>query len=258
MKNRIYIVLLLGLVIAFASESVAEAQSAGEASKVEPTAAPQMSSRIKRLRKTMDELSTRLENFQERRRDMLAEFRGKSVSDISFEEVFRMLSVQKVELAIELDGLRARSKLLKEKLASPDPEAEGAAKLRWEAAKIQKDLTQQRVETITKLFRKGARSQSDLDTAKHEFALAKLQFEASKKSAGPSAEVVKAMFEVSLEIAEKTAKQSTVEKMLKRYIDSRDEFNDFKELDGAIEDSVDWLRQLSRLVVTPELMEAEF
>lgn len=258
MKNRIYIVLVLGVAIAFASEGIIEAQSAGGQSKVEPPVAPQATSRIKMLRKTSGELTKRVENLLGRRKHMLAEFREKSISDISFEEVFRMLNVQKVQLAIELEGLRARLNVLEEKLRSPDPEAEVAAKLREEAAKIQIELTQQRFATTTKLFKKGARSQSELDTAKHDLALAQLQFEASKNAAGPSAELVKAMFEVSLEIAEKTAKQSAVEKMLKNYVDSRDDYIELKDLSNAIEDAMDWGMQLNRLMATPELMDAQF
>lgn len=260
MKNQICIVLLLAAVIALASEGVVKAQSAGGASKVESPVAPLVNSRVEMLRETSNEVKRRIGNLQQARKNRLAEFREKSLSDISFEEVFRLLHVQKVELEIELEGLGARSKMLKERLRSPNhAAAESKAKLSEDAAKLQMKLAQQRLATKLQLHKKGAVSKAEVDAAEHEVAVAKLQLVASaQKLANPSPELLKAIFEVSLEIAEKTAKRSTVEAMLKKYIESRDDFIELNEFNAAIEDSMDWLMQLSREMASPELTDAKF
>ncbi|QEG23200.1 hypothetical protein [Mariniblastus fucicola] len=259
MKNRICALLFYGLLIVFAGEGVIKAQSPGEASRVEVPRGSEANSRIEMLRKTSAELATRIENLHDARKNRLAEFREKAISDISFEDVFRMLHVQKVELAIELEGLNARLELLERKISSSGLENESALEMQRDLLKRYVANQSERLELTMRLVKKGAASQADQHQAEQLLAEAQLrlgEFEVKSEQASPA--LAHAMFEVSLEIAEKKAKQSMVEKMLKKYIDSREDFNELRKFDGEIEDAMELRRKLSRELVSPQSVDTDF
>lgn len=157
--------------------------------------------------------------------------REKSVSDIAYEDVFRMLEIQKVELTIELQGLEARMKLLKERVANSAGKDSDVANSQRELLRRYVANQEKNMARISKLARKGAAS--EIETSKAENLLAEAQlrlqeFEAKSKQTSPK--YVEALFETSLAIAERKAKYEAVEVLLSKHIDSRKQISKLDEL----------------------------
>ena len=233
MNGKIRIALWVGLLIATVGSVNANAQSAPATS---PKIAPEMRAakrQIQLLETTIDETALRIDRASKGIKENMAALQKQSVSDIAYEDVFRMLQLQKVELVIELDGLDARSKLLQKKIESTKGETSRPEKLQKELLTRYVANQRELLATTKKLVSKGARSKEHLQRAERLVAEAKLrlnEFEIESKEASPP--YVEAMFEVTLAIAERKAKLQTVEKLLGSHIDARPQIsklNDLKE-----------------------------
>jgi len=156
--------------------------------------------------------------------------RKKSISDIAYEDVFRMLQLQKVELTIELEGLGARMSLLNEKAASTGEEND--------VVDSQREILQRYVanqkkvhQTLQKLAAKGAANVVDVAQAETLLAEAELRLkEFDVKSKQTSPKYVEALFETTLAVAERKAKLQAVEKLLSSHVESRKQVSELHEL----------------------------
>ncbi len=149
-----------------------------------------------------------------------------SVSDIAFEDVFRMLYRQKVELTIEMEGLNARLALLKHEVASSTSAVQKADSV----TDAQRDLLKRYVanqeemlERTKSLAAQGLSGRSNVNEAENLLNESKIKLmEFDHKAAQASPAYVQSIFETALALAEKNAKLSAVEKMLLRHIEARD------------------------------------
>ena len=230
MKYHLYVAFAVCLLLIAAIPSRVAAQSAGNgpAALEPPKVTP-----LKMLEQAIQKSKRELELADSSIRDQLKALEKRSVSDIAFEDVFRMLHLQKAELMIEVEGLNARLDLLKR-------EAEKAinGNVGSESSKIQRQLYERHVviakkqfETFKRLQEKGARSEEDLVEVEEQLIAAQLRqkkFQSQAKQASPG--LVEEMFKTSLEIAEKKARQKTVLSMLQNYEDSRSGFSKLEDL----------------------------
>ena len=236
MNRKFRIALWAGLLIVTVGSVNASAQSAPATS---PKMTPEMriaKRQAQLLETTIDETASRIKLASEGIMANMAALQKQSVSDIAYEDVFRMLQLQKVELVIELDGLDARSQLLQKKIESSKDESGRDETSRH--VKLQKELLtrylanqKESLATTKKLVSKGARSKEHLQRAERMVAEAKLrlnEFEIESKEASPAH--VEAMFETTLAIAERKAKLQTVEKLLGSHIDARPQISKLNEL----------------------------
>ena len=232
MKNHLYLAIAVGLLLAFACPTFVAAQAA---SKNPPVVQPQNSkpSYELALRKAIEKAIRELEQSDVHIKKQVKLLGNSSVSDIAFQDVFRMLHLQKAELAIEVEGLNARLDLLKreaEKATSGGEESE-SSKIQREACERRVELAKKRVKTTRRLADKGARNSEALASSEHELKVAELQLRANRaraKQASPG--LVEEMFKTTLEIAEKKARQKTVQSMLQNYEDSRSDFSKLEDL----------------------------
>ena len=177
-----------------------------------------------------------------------------NVSDLAFEDVFRMLHLQNAELSIDLGGLTARLDLLKEQVEKKRADKMNLTSLEIEAAQIQVELTQQRLQTVGRLAAKGARSDGELLTSKHEAEVAKLQLRRAEEmlKQDPSS-IVDAVFETALEIAEKKARLEAVTKMLNGHRNAREAVSRVTELKQEMNLERTTLRELRTKLRSVEL-----
>ena len=231
MNRKFRIALWAGLLIATIGSVNANAQSAPATS---PKMTPEMrmaKRQVQLLETTIDETALRIDKASEGIKENMAALEKQSVSDIAYEDVFRMLQLQKVELVIELDGLDARSQLLQKKIESSKGETSRPEKLQKELLLRYVANQKESLQTTQKLVSKGVRSKEHLQRAERMVAEAKLrlnEFEIESKEASPA--YVEAMFEVTLAIAERKAKLQTVEKLLKNHIDARSQISNLQQL----------------------------
>jgi len=235
MKPQIYIALTLLLCVAFAMPSDAHAQASGQPKALDASLRELVSQRrMDFLRKRAKELATFQANFHDLSNKKKEILRNNSVSEIAFEDVFRMLNLQKAELTIELSGIRARYELLK-------AEAERSTlktKQDDAVAATQRELLQRyvanqslRLEKTKELFSEGLKGREEVDTAESLLLASKLrltEFDVKAKASSPS--LVKAIFETSLEMAEKQAKLKSVQEMLANYLKSKDAFFELQQI----------------------------
>ena len=245
MKREIRIALLAGLLAAAVLHGVGAAQSVPEPS---PKMTPEMQAvkrQVQVLESSIDQTASQIETSSKAIKKNIEALKGKSVSDIAFEDVFRMLHLQKVELMIELQGLDARSQLLRKKIESSKSETDDTQKMQRVLLKRYVANQESSYETTSKLVAKGARSKEHLLRAKQLLGEAKLrlnEFEMKAREASP--EYVEAMFETTLAIAERKAKLQTVESLLKNHIDARPQITEINDLTENRNSEIARLREL--------------
>jgi hypothetical protein len=231
MKNHLYFVIAAGLLLVFAYPAGVAAQSAGNSPPVAQPSPRKVS--LKAIEKAINNSMRDLEASDGRIKEQIKILGERSVSDIAFEDVFRMLHLQKAELTIEVEGLNARLELLKseaEKVTSGETETE-YSKIQREAAEKQLALTKKQFETTKKLAEKGALSSNELASSRYEMEVAHLRLSANRaKARQGSPKLVEEILKTSLEIAEKKARQKTVLSMLQNYEDSRSGFSKLESL----------------------------
>jgi len=249
MKPRIFIVLPFLLCVAFAVPEGLWAQSVGGAEPAKPSVSELVAQgQLENMRKKSAELAKFHANFLKLSEIEKETLRKNSVAEIAFEDVFRMLNLQNAELTIELKGLLARHELLKTEAEKSTLEASQSD----EVSNTQRDLLQRyvasqttRLEMVKKLYEKGAQSREEVVTAEGLLLASKLrleEFDAKKTTASPS--LVKAMFETSLEIADKQARLSSVRKMLANYTKSKPAFFKLQDINRTLEWSEERMSEL--------------
>lgn len=171
--------------------------------------------------------------------------RSKGVSDLAFEDVFRLLHVQRVELAIELKGFEARLVLLEKKLGDVK-ELDPSEKLELEGLQRQVELIKQRAESTKRLKAKGARSHQDLQSIQHSLAAAELKLKSFRwKAQQPTTNQMDATFETTLAIAERKAKLEAVEEMIAKHTEARPEVAALNDLKDGRSHEIEQLRSLT-------------
>ena len=257
-RNRLLCLICVACIAGIASQ--ANAQSPGDGnlqSKMVP-AATLLAKEAAEIQAQINEFEALISQTQSQLSLQFDRVNKSSVSDIAFEEVYRMLHLQNAELNIDLEGLGARLELLKSNAVSK--------KENGNANNTQRELLRKYVEnqaaqlqTVKRLSVKGARPAQDVKKAESLLMEAQLkleQFEANSRKASPA--MVDAIFETSLEIAEKKARLEAVRKMLANHTDARSAVYDIAELKEQVASEKLMLRKLTiRLKDTKRRLAAE-
>ena len=232
MKNHLYVAIAAGLLLAFACPAFVAAQAAGNS----PPAVQSRNispSPLQVIEKAINDSKREMELADSSIRDQLKILEKKSVSDVAFEDVFRMLHLQKAELMIEVEGLNARLELLKREAEKATSGVKESSSLSFQRQVLERqvDVLKKQINPIRKLHEKGAKSVRDLLEIEQKYVAAELQLsELNARSKKASPGLVEEMFITSLEIAEKKARQKTVQSMLQNYEDSRSGFSKLEDL----------------------------
>ena len=257
MNPRIYPALTIAIFLSLVAPGVMVAQA------VSGGANSGSSQRQNRIVTAIGESQARLQSVDSQIKKQAAVLAEKSVSEVAFEDVFRMLHIQKAELAIELAGLNARVKLLKQKTeaSTSGDKASESADVKAQRRLLERFVANQRkvFDQYKSLHSKGARSASDLRRGEQLLIQAQLrlkEFEVERNEGSSS--LVDAVLETSLEIAEKTARQETVEKMLRSYSESRDEFAALKDLKRTRESMAEFIEELNREMRSSRIKSDDF
>jgi hypothetical protein len=247
--NRRTLGIVLVIVAGIALPDFAVAQSPAQP---DPKASALITKRIVATQEQVDTAKAQLDRNKREVEEVIEMIREKSVSDIGYEDVFRMLQIQKVELKVELEGLKARMDLLQKKIATDsdgDNELVDAKRnnLRRYVVNQEENLAK-----LNALAEKGAVPKSETVKAEQMLADAKLrliEFESTSRQAAPK--YVESLFETTLAIAERKAKLATVETMLAKYIETREDISKLKEAKGyqEVQRAVvyDLMEELNRL-----------
>ena len=230
--NQKIVLVVLAIIVSFTFSGVAAAQSAATpGTKAVPKAKAQFKTAMAKMAEEIERSSLEIKKAEVQIQENIGLLREKSVSDIAYEDVFRMLEIQKVELTIELQGLEARMKLLKERAVNSSGENSGVVNTRRELLRRYVANQKKNMDRIQKLAKKGAVSGIEASRAENLLAEAQLrlqEFEAKAKETSPK--YFEALFETSLAIAERKAKYEAVESLLSKHNDSRKQISKLDEL----------------------------
>ena len=245
--------LALAILLSVATVGMAFAQAAPK------PAVKKASRRMNVMEGEMQRSEQLLRDTTERIEEKVDSLRKKSVSDIAFEDVFRMLQLQKVELTIEMEGLGARLKLLKEKAAAPAKKENDLFNSKREVLRRYVANQKKSMARVQSLKKKGAISNVDAVNAETRLAEAELRLQEFEVTAQQtSSAYVEAVFETSLAIAERKAKLSAVEKLLEQHVESRKEISKLDELKEMRKSERVRLREISSEMLKLITAEAEF
>lgn len=260
MKTRICLVMIMLLCAVFASPTDAFAQAGGGAVEP-PSPAAIKKRRVDMMRGMVEKMKEFQVNLLERADKQKKILQANSVSDLAFEDVFRMLHLQKAELTIELSGLTARLDLLKAEVEKSTDEAKNNETSKTQRELLERYISNQanRLEQLKRLAKKGARTADDVKKAEGLLIECKLrlrEFEAKEKKASPS--LVDALFKTSLEVADRKAKLESVKGMIVSYTDSKSAFRELQDVDQLQMRQGEQIRELSIELWKLENLDSDF
>lgn len=229
--------IFLCLIFSFASTAflnTANAQIAPGSPKA-PSAAEMKAQQVEVVRSAIAESKARTAKLTGEIDSAIEKLRLSSVSDIAYEDVVRMLHLQKVELTIDLEGLGARMKLLKEKTEETIADGQTDTEAQRQLLKRHVANQEQEWQKLKKLADKGSVPQESVRKAELLMKEAKLRLKLfNTKQKTPSPTFVKNILETALSIGEKQAKLAAVEKMLSSHTNSREVVSAIEELRGSL------------------------
>ncbi len=151
----------------------------------------------------------------------------------SYPEVLAMLQTMRVQLKVDLAGLRTRQKMIREFYPVDDKEDQVNQK-KLAIAESMLELAQQRVERAELLVEKGTIPTSDLSAAQIELRQAELRvLESQSTILHARQQSTQDNREIVIELSEKEAKLTEVESLLKSAAEARSTIREIETLQQA-------------------------
>jgi DNA repair exonuclease SbcCD ATPase subunit len=192
----------------------------------------------------LDDSKARLKALKHEREEVLRSQEG-GLSSAAYDEIMRLLQTQKVQLTIDIAGIRARHELLNDELQKSQGQSLEQQQTEVNALQQILDLQTDKLHRAELMQKAGQMSEDEFLNAKQQLLEAQIRLQQARRpNKGPTGSLDNELLQVSLAHAESTARLQMIEQLLGKYIEARVNVDSLDELQLEWREQADVVKQL--------------